>query len=305
MNKKLNFFVVLLILFTAILAGCDDVFGTDDVAVTGITLSKTTATMTVDGTLDLTARITPSDATDKTVTWSTSNSGIATITNGEITAVATGTATVTVTSIDGSKTATCNLTVETINIVIANTVLEDFEGDTPTIGEMGWNTGDVEASIKTNSNIVAETNSYVTTNNDTSTKSLQILNNAYNAIPTIQVTIPSGTSLSDYSSLKVSYFGLSGDASYKAVYLYASGDTLSGGAGYEASIGKSNLIAAITENNPMAGLGAWGEFTFDLTNTDGQTLITALDGTTTLNLGIGASTAAGALYLIDNIILLK
>ena len=53
----------------------------------------------------------PAEATDKSVTWSSSNEAVATVTDGVVTAVAAGTATITVTTTDGAKTATCAVTV--------------------------------------------------------------------------------------------------------------------------------------------------------------------------------------------------
>ena len=82
------------------------------IAVTGVTLSPTTATITVGGTQQLTPTILPANATNKTVSYSSNNTGIATVnTTGLITAVAAGTATITITTADGAKTATCIVTV--------------------------------------------------------------------------------------------------------------------------------------------------------------------------------------------------
>ena len=80
---------------------------------TGVTLDKTTASIVVDKTLQLTATVTPSNTTNKAVTWSSSNTSIATVnSNGLVTAKAVGTATITVTTADGSnKSATCQVTV--------------------------------------------------------------------------------------------------------------------------------------------------------------------------------------------------
>jgi uncharacterized protein YjdB len=61
------------------------------VAVTGVTLNKPTLTLTVGGTATLTATVAPADATDKTVTWSSSDDDVATVSNGLVTAKAAGT----------------------------------------------------------------------------------------------------------------------------------------------------------------------------------------------------------------------
>ena len=83
------------------------------VAVTGVTLLPTSATLTLGETetVTLTATVLPDEATDKSVTWSSSNEAVATVTDGVVTAVAAGTATITVTTTDGAKTATCAVTV--------------------------------------------------------------------------------------------------------------------------------------------------------------------------------------------------
>jgi len=80
--------------------------------VTGVTLNQYEAQMTVGGeTLTLTATVAPDGATDKSVTWSTSDGNVATVDNGVVTAVAAGNATITVTTTDGEFTATCAVTV--------------------------------------------------------------------------------------------------------------------------------------------------------------------------------------------------
>ena len=84
------------------------------IPVTGVTLNKASTTLTVGGSERLTATVAPSDATDKSVTWASSNTAVATVdANGTVTAVSAGTATITVTTADGAKTATCTVTVRT------------------------------------------------------------------------------------------------------------------------------------------------------------------------------------------------
>ena len=81
------------------------------VAVTGVTLNKTTAALEVGNSLTLTATVSPSNATNKTVTWTSSNTSVATVSNGKVTALKAGKSTITVTTADGSYKATCTVTV--------------------------------------------------------------------------------------------------------------------------------------------------------------------------------------------------
>ena len=88
------------------------------VNVSGVELNKTEATLTVNGTETLTATVSPDDAANKTVTWSSDNEAVATVdADGVVTAVSAGTATITATATNGTddtsddKTATCAVTV--------------------------------------------------------------------------------------------------------------------------------------------------------------------------------------------------
>ena len=80
--------------------------------VTGVSLSPSTLNLDVGTSSTLTATITPSNATDQNVTWSSDNQNIATVENGKVTATGEGTATITATTEDGDKTATCTVTVK-------------------------------------------------------------------------------------------------------------------------------------------------------------------------------------------------
>ena len=81
------------------------------VAVTGVTLNKDATTLAIDATETLTAIIAPANATNKNVSWTTSDGSIATVEAGVVTAVAAGEATITVTTEDGSFTDECVVTV--------------------------------------------------------------------------------------------------------------------------------------------------------------------------------------------------
>ena len=108
----------------------------ETILATGITLDKTTAEMTEGETLTLTATVTPEDATDKTVTWTSSDETIATVANGVVTALKAGKATITAKA--GEVSATCELTVNAkvipaTGITLDKTTAELTEGETLTL----------------------------------------------------------------------------------------------------------------------------------------------------------------------------
>ena len=77
-----------------------------------VSLDKTELALTVGDTQTLTATITPDDANNKNVSWSSDKPSVATVDeNGKVTAVAVGTANITVKTVDGEKTAVCAVTV--------------------------------------------------------------------------------------------------------------------------------------------------------------------------------------------------
>ena len=92
--------------------------------VTGVTLDKTSATLTEGDELTLTATVNPDNATNKNVTWSSSNSAVASVSNGKVTAMKAGKATITVKTDDGGNTATCEVTVNAKVYPIEEIVLD-------------------------------------------------------------------------------------------------------------------------------------------------------------------------------------
>lgn len=99
------------------------------IAVASVTIDKTSLSMQVGDTETLTATVSPADATDKTVAWSSSDVSVATVADGKITAKQSGTATITAKS--GNCTAKCVVTVSvnTESVTLDKTTLSLAVGE--------------------------------------------------------------------------------------------------------------------------------------------------------------------------------
>ena len=150
---KLSVAALLALSLTFAFAACDEEEpkGGDEtpVAVTGVTLDKAEATLKIGEEVTLTATVAPSDAADKTVTWTTSAATVATVTDGKVKAVATGTANITAKA--GDKTAVC-----------AVTVLK--ESNKITIGTQTYGTLAAAVAAAENGDIIDVTNGEYTVN---------------------------------------------------------------------------------------------------------------------------------------------
>ena len=143
----------------------------DPVAVTGVKLAFTALTQKIGTSFTLVATIEPANATNKTVTWSSSNSTVASVTNmGVVQAKAAGTADITVTTADGGHTATCSFTVTAEDVPLtglkvtpaethikvgqAGTLNVKYEPVTATHKEVTWETSDAAiVTVDQNGNI--------------------------------------------------------------------------------------------------------------------------------------------------------
>jgi len=105
-------------------ASCNVTVSTTAVSVASVSLNKTSTTLAINGTEQLTCTILPTNATNKGLTWSSSNANIATVSNnGLVTAKAVGTATITVKTTDGNKTASCTVTVTSASVAVTSVSL--------------------------------------------------------------------------------------------------------------------------------------------------------------------------------------
>ena len=93
------------------------------VAVTGVALNKTSTTLKFGGSETLVATVSPDDADDKSLTWSSDNENVVTVDeNGALTTVDVGSATIKVTTVDGNYEATCDVTVTESALSVTNKI---------------------------------------------------------------------------------------------------------------------------------------------------------------------------------------
>ena len=133
-------------------AGCVVTVEPDDIPVTKVTLNKSASTLEIGEKLTLTATITPTNATNKNVTWTSSNTSVATVENGVITAKSAGTATITVTTVDGGKSATCTVTVKKAEVPVTKVTLNKSSA-TLEIGEKLTLAATITPTNATNKNV--------------------------------------------------------------------------------------------------------------------------------------------------------
>ena len=159
--KRTKCFFIPLFAIPLVLGGCsfnsgnnnnkkdeDEYFS--DGTVTGVSLDKTSISISVGASYQLSATISPKDAVNTNITWSSENEEVATVSLGKVSGVAVGKTTVTVTTEDGGFTASCE--VEVVS-----------EGGTDDGGETGEDTGtedDYDPTGNENVTVITEAGAY-------------------------------------------------------------------------------------------------------------------------------------------------
>ena len=115
--KRILMGAALFMLFTGLFTACPQKIKEKKISVDGISLDKNELTINVGESYALSAAISPANANNKKITWTSDKPEIAEVDqNGNVTGKAEGNAVITVTTEDGNKTANCNVTVKFIHI---------------------------------------------------------------------------------------------------------------------------------------------------------------------------------------------
>lgn len=105
--------------------------------VTGVALNQTTANVGLNKTITLTPIFYPVNATNKTVSWSSSDTSVASVNNGVVTGLKVGTSAITVKTSDGGFEASCLVTVNNL-VAKSFTINRDSHGNGDSYGWLSW-----------------------------------------------------------------------------------------------------------------------------------------------------------------------
>ncbi len=171
----------------------------ETISVTGVSVSPTSVTIDVNESATLSETVAPSDATNQSVSWSSSNSNVATVSStGVVTGIASGTATITVTTVDGGYTASAAIVVNAVDIPVAGVSVSPTSasisvGSSTTLSavvnptnatnqSVSWSSEDVTVASVNSSGVVSgitEGTTYITVTTD---------DGGYTASATVEVT---------------------------------------------------------------------------------------------------------------------
>ena len=125
----------------------------DSIPVSAISLNNSSIEVVEGVSFSLTVTISPNDATNKKISWSSSNESVATVNNGVVTTIKAGTVSITAKSEDGGKTATCTVTVKEKTISVTSITLDKVNAEV-TEGESLTLTATVSPDNASNKTVV-------------------------------------------------------------------------------------------------------------------------------------------------------
>lgn len=249
------------------------------VAVAGVSLNKTSMSLTIGGTEKLTATVTPSNATNKNVTWSSSNTSVATVdSNGNVSAIKVGTAVITVRTEDGGKTATCAVTVNPIlvtGVSLNQTSLTMTVGDTETLTATITPTNATDKSIvwsSSNTSVATVSSSGVVTAKAAGSATITVTTNDSGKKATCSITVKEKTiSVTGVSLDRTSLSMTEGDA-----YSLSATVTPSNATNKSLTWSSSNTSVATVSSSGVVSAKVVGTATITVTTNDGGLTATCL-----------------------------
>ena len=246
---------------------------------TSVSLNKSSATLTEGNTLQLTATVLPTNATDRTVTWKSSNTSVATVnSNGLVTAIIPGTATITATTNDGTNlSATCAVTVKQ-NVILATSISLNKSSATLTEGEnlqltatvLPNNATDRTVTWKSSNTSVASvnTNGLVTANSPGVVTITATTNDGTNLSATCSLIVKQATVLATSITLDKTNVELPKDETLQLTATVLPSNTTNKTVNWTTS---NSTVATVTSNGLVTAV-APGIATITATTTDGTNL---------------------------------
>lgn len=166
--------------------------------VTGISLNQTTASVGLNKTITLTPTIYPANATNKLVTWSSSDTSVATVNNGVVTGLKLGTTTITVRTSDSGFEASCLVTVNNL-VTNSFTINRSSHASGSEYGWLSWTSN----SISGYSYIYAGENAKLQFNSSKSSYYIYNTTEVPGDISSVTIYLNSSTTNSDATSWSV------------------------------------------------------------------------------------------------------
>ena len=138
--------------------------------------------------------------------------------------------------------------IRVVDAATTSTTLQDFEGTAPTPGVINYN---AKSGIVDTTAFASMVGNSVNPNN---TNEFMVLSTNYNSVPTFgSVTLPNATVLSNYKSVKITYYALNSAAAFKSAYLYASTTAFPSSTPWSTTLGTGGLVAQIRRQSNCRG----------------------------------------------------
>lgn len=222
-----------------------------EILTTGIKLNKSSATIKAGNTLTLTATVSPTNATDKSVKWKTSSTAVATVKNGVVTAVAGGTCTITATASSG-QTATCEISVTqgidsitlsrtsaTMYVTQTMTLTKTVKPSTSTVKDFAWSSSNTSiATVSTSGVVTAKAPGEVTISVTADGKTAECVITVVKKVNVSSISLESSVSVNKGDSYAIEYNILPQNASEKGVTWSSSDKSV-------VTVSSSGIITAV------------------------------------------------------------